>query len=277
MALRIGTNMASLRAQGALVGNQNLANKSMEQLATGSRINSAADDAAGLSISEGLKAEIRGLGQANRNAQDGVSMIQVAEGGLQEVSNIMSRFKELSIQAASDTIGDNERAMIQTEVEQLMDEVDRIAESTTFGSKQLLNGTGGTFDIQVGTGGDPALNAITYDSSESDTTLATLGLDSMDFSSKSGAQSAISQIETAQNTVNRYRANLGAIQNRLGSTSNNLQTAIENTSAANSRIRDADIAAASADLTKSNILLNATTSILGQANAFPAQALRLVG
>jgi len=277
MAMRIGTNMASIRAQGALVGNQNMANKAMAQLSTGSRINSAADDAAGLSISEGLKSEIRGMKQAHRNAQDGVSMIQVAEGGLGEVGNIISRFKELSIQASSDTIGDDERAMIQTEVEQLQTEVDRIAESTKFGSRNLLNGSGGTFDIQVGTGSDSDLNAISFDSDQADATLGTLGLDDIDLSSKNGAQSAINSINSAQMMVSGYRANLGALQNRLGSTSNNLMTSIENTSAANSRIRDADIAEVSANLTKSNILLNATTSVLGQANAFPAQALNLIG
>lgn len=277
MALRIATNIPSIAAQNSLNGTQRSQNKAMAQLSSGSRITKAADDAAGLSISEGLKSDIRSLKQAGRNAEDGISFVQVAEGGLSEVGNILTRFRELSIQAASDTIGDQERGFIQKEVEQLQSEIDRIAESTKFGSKQLLNGSGDTFDFQVGIDSDPESNAIQFDSSQTDVTTGSLGVSGLDMSDKGSAQAAIQDIDSALNQVNGYRANLGALQNRLTVTTENIATSVENNSAANSRIADADLAEASAEMTKSNILLNATTSVLGQANANPQQALRLIG
>ncbi len=277
MALRIATNIPSIAAQNSLNGTQRSQNKAMAQLSSGSRITKAADDAAGLSISEGLKSDIRSLKQAGRNAEDGISFVQVAEGGLSEVGNILTRFRELSIQAASDTIGDQERGFIQKEVEQLQSEIDRIAESTKFGSKQLLNGSGDTFDFQVGIDSDPESNAIQFDSSQTDVTTGSLGVSGLDMSDKGSAQAAIEDIDNALNQVNGYRANLGALQNRLTVTTENIATSVENNSAANSRIADADLAEASAEMTKSNILLNATTSVLGQANANPQQALRLIG
>lgn len=249
----------------------------MAQLSSGSRITKAADDAAGLSISEGLKSDIRSYKQAQRNAQDGVSFVQVAEGGLTEVSNILTRFRELSIQAASDTIGDQERGFIQKEVDQLKLEIDRVADSTMFGTKKLLDGSGDRLDFQVGIHADPEMNTISFDPSENDVTLSNLGLSSLDISDQSGAQSAIEDIDNALGSVNGYRANLGALQNRLTMTTENIDTSIESVSAANSRIRDADVAASAADLTKNNILLNATTSVLSQANANPQQALKLLG
>jgi len=248
----------------------------MAQLSSGSRITKAADDAAGLSISEGLKSDIRSYKQAQRNTQDGISFVQVAEGGLTEVSNILTRFRELSIQAASDTIGDQERGFIQKEVDQLKSEIDRIADSTMFGTKKLLDGNGDVFDFQVGIHADPETNSIQFDSSENDVTLGTLGLSGLDISDKGSAQSSIADIDDALNTVNGYRANLGALQNRLTMTTENIDTSIESVSAANSRIRDADIAASTASLTKNNILLNATTSVLSQANSNPQLALQLI-
>ena len=235
MALRIATNIPSITAQRSLNANQRNSDKAMAQVSTGSRITKAADDAAVLSISENLKSSVRSYKQALRNTHDGISLVQVAEGALGETSNIMTRLRELAIQAASDTIGDQERGFINIEVDQLKEEIDRIAESTRFGEKFLLNGQGDVFDFQVGIHADPDLNAISFDASQSDATLDTLGLGGIDFSSKSGAQDALELIDEAQTTVNGYRANIGAFQNRLITTTENTDSSIENTSAAFSR------------------------------------------
>lgn len=277
MSLRIATNIPSISAQRAMNVNQRAGETAMAQVSSGTRITKAADDAAGLSISETLKSNVRSFQQAGRNTADGISFIQVAEGALGEVSNIVNRFRELSIQAASDTIGDSERAFIQKEVDQLKQEVDRIASTTQFGDRKLLNGEGGQFDFQVGIHADPSQNAISFDTTESDATLGTLGLSSLDVSSKDGARSGLEEIDAAISKISGYRANFGALQNRLVSTTENIDVAVENLSAANSRVRDADIAQSTADLTRSNILLNATTSVLAQANQNPKLALGLIG
>lgn len=249
----------------------------MSQLSSGSRITKAADDAAGMSISEGMKSQIRSYQQALRNTNDGVSLLQVAEGGLGEISNIFTRMRELGIQAASDTIGEDERGFINQEMAQLMQEVDRIAESTTYGSRKLLNGEGDVFDFQVGISGSGESDVISFDSAQSNATTSNLGVDGLDYTSKEGAKDALAVLDQAQKQVNGFRANLGALQNRLSSTTENLGTQIESLSIANSRIRDADIAESTAEYTKSNILLNATTNVLAQANEVPRQALRLLG
>lgn len=277
MSLRIATNVPSISARKALEGNQKLMDKSMSQLASGSRITKAADDAAGLSISEGMKSQIRSYQQALRNTNDGVSLLQVAEGGLGEISNIFTRMRELGIQAASDTLGDDERGFINQELTQLKQEVDRIANSTAYGSQKLLNGEGDVFDFQVGISGSGENDVISFDPSNADATLSNLGVDGLDYTSKDGAKDALADLDAAQKQVNSFRANLGALQNRLSSTTENLGTQIESLSVANSRIRDADIAETTAEYTKSNILMNATTNVLAQANDVPRQALRLIG
>lgn len=277
MGLRIATNIASLNAQRTLAGSSREMQKSFSQLSSGSRITKAADDAAGLSISENLKSHIRGYQQAARNAQDGISMVQTAEGGLGEISNILTRFRELGVQAASDSIGDDERGFINKEVQQLKDEAQRIAKSTRFGKTQLLDGSGGRFDFQVDINNDDFNDRIGFDSGEQNATTASLGVDGLDFSSKEGARSALDVLDGAQKQVNGYRANLGAIQNRLVSTTDNIGVSVENLSAANSRIRDTDIAQASADLAKNQILQTASTSVLAQANNSQQMALKLVG
>jgi flagellin len=276
MSLRIGTNVASIAAQKSLEGSQKMMEKSMAQLSSGSRITKAADDAAGLSISENMKSEIRSYGQALRNTGDAVSLLQISEGSLGEISNIFTRLRELGIQAASDTVGEAERGFINTEVKQMMSEVDRIANATKYGKTSLLNGEGDKFDFQVGIEGAGEHDVISFDPSQSDATTSNLGVAGIDFTSKDGAQDALSQIDAAQNKVNGFRANIGALQNRLTSTTQNLGTQIENLSAANSRIRDADIAESTAELTKGGILLNAATSVVAQANEAPRQALRLL-
>ncbi|MCB0413631.1 MAG: flagellin FliC [Bdellovibrionales bacterium] len=277
MALTISTNIAAINAQKTMSGSQRALDKSFAQLSSGSRITKAADDAAGLALSETLKSTIRGYDQAKRNANDGISMIQVAEGGLAEVSNILTRLRELGVQASSDTVGDVERGFINKEVQQLLSESQRIAESSRFGSTKLLNGEGESFEFQVDINNDEFVDRIKFDASAQNVQIAELGIDSFDFSEKDGAREALTVLEGAQRTVNGHRATLGALQNRLISTSENLSTAVENFSAANSRIRDTDVAASSAELTKNQILMNASIGVLAQANAQPNAAVRLIG
>ncbi len=276
MGMRINTNVSSLNAQRNLRGTRLNLNRSLEQLSSGQRINRAGDDAAGLAISENLKAQVRGLEQAMRNTEDGVSLVQIAEGGLSEVSNILIRLRELAVQAASDTIGSTERKFLNVEFEQLISEVDRIASSTEFNQVPLLNGTGAVLDIQIGTRNDPLTDRLTFDASSADVNVAALGLNLASVADKISAQNSLSAIDQAIVSVSGIRADFGALQNRLQSTINNTAISIENLSAANSRIRDTDIASATADLTKNNILLNAGTSVLAQANQSTQSALSLI-
>jgi len=268
--------MAAINAQRNLVGSQTQIQDSLAKLASGSRINKAADDAAGLAISENLKAQIRSSRQANRNANDGISMVQVAEGGLNEISNIIIRMRELDIQAASDTVGDTERGFVDKEIQQLKNELQRIASVTTWGTTKLLDGTTPVFDFQVGLFNNEFEDRISFDSSTNVATLDALNLAGLDYTNKEGAQEALQQLDAAQTNVNGMRANLGALQNRLTSTVNNLLIAEENLSAANSRIRDTDVAAASAELTRNNILLQTSTAALAQANTSNQVALTLI-
>lgn len=276
MGMRINTNIQSLAAQRSLGQVRNEQDKVYERLSSGSRINKAADDAAGLAISEKLKAEIRGTRQATRNAGDGISMIQVAEGGLNEVSNILVRLRELSIQAASDTVGDTERKFSDLEFQNLVSEVERISQSTKFGDRALLNGEGGEYEFQVGTGNVAENDRITYMASETNSTAAGIGVQGLSVSTKEGAQSNLEKIDSAISSISGSRASLGAMQNRLQSTISNLDVKNENLSAANSRIRDTDVAEASAAMAKSNILSAAATSVLGQSNMQGQTALKLI-
>lgn len=277
MGMRVTTNIAAINAQRNLVGSQRAINKSMGQLASGNRINIAADDAAGLAISERLKAGIRSARQANRNANDGISLVQTAEGGLNEIGNIITRLRELGIQAASDTVGEIERGFLNKEVVQLKEEIQRIAVSTKWGSTNLLDGQTPTFDFQVGIYNQPEEDRISFDAAANNAQLDALGLSAIDFATKEGAQEALGALDESQNLVNGYRANLGALQNRLVSTTDNLGVLEENMSAANSRIRDTDVALASSEMTRNNILLQAGTSTLAQANSVNQLALKLIG
>ncbi|WP_374031024.1 flagellin [Bdellovibrio bacteriovorus] len=277
MGMRVTTNISALNAQRNLVGSQRQINDSMAKLASGSRINKAADDAAGLAISEGLKAQIRSAAQAQRNANDGISMVQTAEGGLNEIGNIVVRLRELGIQAASDTVGETERGMLDKEVQQLKSEIQRIASVTTWGTTKLLDGSSPKFDFQVGLFNNSEEDRISFNASENVATLDALGLSGVDFSTKEGAQEALGMLDNAQTSISGTRANLGALQNRLTSTVDNLGVAQENLSAANSRIRDTDVAQASSEMTRNNILLQAGTSTLAQANQSNQLALKLIG
>lgn len=277
MGLRINTNVAALNAQKNLYMTGINQNRSMARLASGQRINQAADDAAGLAISENLKAQIRGLRQANRNANDGISLVQIAEGSLNEVSNMIIRLRELGVQAASDTIGDTERKFLDVEYQQLKSEIQRVTESTQYNGYDLLNGTGGVIDIQVGVNNDPFKDRISFNAGAANSTLEALGIVSESLETKESAQVSLSSLDNALISVNAIRANFGAMQNRLQSTSNNLLVYDENMSAANSRIRDADVASESAEMVRNNILMQAGTSVLGQANQMNQLALKLLG
>lgn len=276
MGLRINTNVQSLAAQRSLSQIKRTQDSTLEKLASGSRITKASDDAAGLAISEKLRAHIRGSKQAARNAGDGISIIQVAEGGLNEISNILIRLRELSVQAASDTIGEKERSFTDLEYQQLTKEVERIAQSTVFNGKNLLNGTGTTQDFQVGVYNNEFNDRISYSPENSNASVEALGIEGLSVASKEDAQVNLEKLDSALTMVNANRATFGALQSRLQSTITNLEIFTENQSAANSRIRDADIAAETAELAKVNVLNAANTSILSQANTSQATAIKLI-
>jgi flagellin len=277
MGLRIATNVASLNAQRSLNNTNHALDTTLARLSSGFRINQAADDAAGLAISENLKAQIRGLKQASRNANDGVSLVQVAEGGLNEVSAMLIRLRELAVQASSDTVGDTERKFLDVEYQQLKSEIQRISEVTRFNGRDLLNGTGGLMDIQVGVYNDPFKDRISFDTSAANATMEALGISAEGVAVKDQAQSSLDVVDKALVSVNAMRANFGALQNRLQSTMNNLAISHENLSAANSRIRDTDIAEETAELTRNTILKQAGVSVMGQANQMQQVALKLLG
>ena len=278
MGLRINTNIPSLVAQRNLRTTRGSLDKTLERLSSGFRINHAGDDAAGLAISESLRAQLRGLGQAERNAQDGVSMVQVAEGAIGEVSNILIRMRELGVQAASDTVGPRERQFLELEFQQLMEEIDRIANSTEYNGVPLLNGNATSFEIQVGTRNNPLIDRIQlFDSYSADINIVALGINLASVADKASAQNTLTAIDKSLNKVNSIRAQFGALQNRLQSVVNNIQVNRENLAAANSRIRDADIAEEASELTKNQILMQSGVSVLGQANTTIQAALKLLG
>lgn len=276
MGIRINTNVASLAAQRALGVTKLNLDSNLRKMSSGERITRSADDAAGLAISEKLKGHIRGLRQAKRNSDDGISLIQTAEGGLNEISSIIIRLRELSVQAASDTVGDTERGFSNIEFKNLLEEIQRISQSSEFNGRKLLNGSGGMVEIQVGIHNDPTNDRIRYDSSEADATLESLGLTAESITTKEGAQLSLAKLDDALVRINGTRANLGALQNRLQSASNNIAITEENFSAANSRIRDVDVASETADMAKNNILAQAGVSVLAQANQAPNFALKLL-
>lgn len=275
MGLRIKTNIASEMVQRHLKEVSGKSQNSLEQLASGKRINKAADDAAGLAIATNMEAQTRGLRQAVRNANDGTSMVQTAEGGLTEISNILVRLRELSVQASSDTVGDQERGFLDLEYNQLTEEIDRIAKSTTFGDTRLLDGEGSVLDFQVGSRSDDN-NRISFDAGATNATAKGVGVHGTSVSRKSDAQSAMGDIDDAINRVSGYRANLGAIQSRLQATVANLEVQALNQESAKSVIMDADVAKASASLASSSVIKNSAITTLAQANNLPSNALRLV-
>jgi flagellin len=277
MGFRINTNVSSIAAQRSLSVNNREAENTLAKLSSGTRIVRASDDAAGLAISEKLKARIKSTGQANRNANDGISMVQTAEGGLDEISSMLTRLRELSIQSASDTVGDTERSFTDMEYQNLKQEIERISQVTEFNGQKLLNGQGEKLDFQIGVNNDDFQDRISYDVQMTNASLGSLGVGEISVASKEGAQGALQNIDAAIEKVSGQRSALGAIQNRLISTSNNLQITSENLSAANSRIRDVDYADATAQNARNNIINQAGTAVLAQANQSGQNALRLLG
>jgi len=277
MGFRINTNVASISAQRSLGVNNRENESNLSKLSSGSRITKAADDAAGLAISEKLKANIRSMKQADRNTNDGISMIQTAEGGLNEVSSILTRMRELAIQTSSDTVGDVERGMTDMEYQNLKMELDRISQVTEFNGQKLLDGNGKKYDFQIGVNNDDFQDRIGYDSNTVNARIDTLGVSELSLGTKEGSQTSLASVDAAIEKVSGFRSYLGAIQNRLISTSNNLQINVENMSQANSRIRDVDYADATAQQAKNTILNAAGTSVLAQANSNGQNALKLIG
>ncbi|MBP2017022.1 flagellin [Symbiobacterium terraclitae] len=277
--MRINTNMAALNAWRNMSVNNTHMSKSLEKLSSGYRVNRAADDAAGLAVSEKMRAQIRGLNMAVRNAQDGVSLVQTAEGGAQKIQDMLQRMRELAVQASSDTLTDNDRALLNEEFGNLADEIRRTSMSTKFNEKDLINSAAealGALTIQVGPGTDPNSDhiEITLQSLED----TDLGVDkaTLNINTKAAAQNAIGAIDTAINTVSVARANLGALQNRLEAAIETLQIQSENLTAAESRIRDADMAFEMAQFTKYQILQQASMAMLAQANTAPQAILSLL-
>ena len=275
MGLRVNTNVTSINAQRNLASVTDRLSTNFRRLSTGLRISTAADDAAGLAISERLRSQVRSLDQAKRNANDGISLVQTAEGALNEVNSVLTRLRELSIQAANGSVSNQDKDTLNEEFTSLVDEIDRIAQSTEFNGINLLDGSSASVSFQVGYGTTAGVDTLDVTLQAADETA--LGLDSLDISSTGNTSTAIAAIDTAINTVSSLRGSLGAAQNRLGSTINNLAIQTENLSAAESRIRDVDVAYETAQLTRNSILQQASISILAQANAQPQAALALLG
>jgi flagellin len=270
MAVVINTNVASLNAQRNLNTSQLNLNKSMQRLSSGMRINSAKDDAAGLAISDRMTSQIRGLNQAARNAQDGISLAQTAEGALNETTNLLQRMREIAVQSANDTNTDEDRASLNAEFGELVEEIDRIAQNTQFNNKNVL-ASGSTFIFHVGANADQTITMSVAAALASD-----LGVNAENVSAQVNANSAITVIDTAIGTVDEMRGELGAKMNRLESTIANLSNVSENLSASRSRILDADIAQETSSMTKNNILQQAGVSVLAQANQTTQLALGLL-
>jgi flagellin len=276
MGLRIATNLASEAVQTNLKEVSLKTNKELERLSSGKRITQASDDAAGLAIAKVLESQTRSLRQAARNANDGISMVQTAEGSMTEISNILVRLRELSIQSASDTVGNQERGMLDLEYQELTKEVDRISSSTEFNGVHLLDGQGeGVLDFHVGAkGGD--VNIIQYDSGQTNASASSLEISGTGVGSKTDALGSIASVDVAINMLSGQRASLGAIQNRLQHSVQTLETQALNQESARSIIEDADVAQSAAALASSNVVKNAGISALAQANALPNSSLKLI-
>jgi len=271
--MRINHNISALNTYRQLSFNNTQTAKNLEKLSSGYRINRAGDDAAGLAISEKMRGQIRGLEMATKNAQDGISLIQTAEGALNETHAILQRIRELAVQAANDTNTDNDRDELQKEVDQLLQEIDRIADTTQFNTKNLLDGSlsGSGLIFHIGANQDQNVT-LTISSMRA----SGLGVSGIDISSQSGANNAITTIDNAIDKVSSERAKLGAMQNRLEHTINNLGAAAENLTAAESRIRDVDMAKEMMEFTKNSILTQAAQAMLAQANQLPQGVLQLL-
>ena len=268
--MRINTNMNAMIATNQMSKNTALAGNSMEKLSTGLRITKAGDDAAGLAVSEKMRAQIRGMEQADRNVQDGISMVQTAEGALEEAGNIAQRMRELGVQAGNDTLDDKDRKKINAELKELQEEMTNISKETKFNGKTLLNGKSNTFTIQAGA------NTETRAITTTDLSKVAASIGTANITNSKTAQSFVQTMDTALETINNGRATLGAKQNRLEYTSSNLTTSTENLSAAESRIRDVDVAKEMVNLSKLNILNQASQAMVGQAKQQPESVTQLL-
>ncbi len=267
--MRIYNNVDSITTQNSLMTSNRLMSKSLEKLSTGLRINRAADDAAGLSVSEGLRSQIRGSDMARRNSNDALAMLQIAEGGTQEITNSLQRMRELAIQSSNGTYTDNERAYIQKEYDALSSEITRIAQAVTYNGVLLLAGTS-SFSFQVSAAGSGQSSTISF------TSVNLTGLGTGAVSTQSLAQAAINTIDAALTSVLSLRSNIGATMNRLEKTVTNLGVMITNFSDAESRIRDTDFATESTQFTRNQILNQSATSMLAQANQLPQNVMSLL-
>jgi len=276
MGLRIGTNVASISARRNLSKATSALQRNFEHLSTGKRIARAADDAAGLGISARFRAEIRGLGAASRNANDGISMVQTAEGALGEVEGTLIRMRELAVQASNGTLSTSDQDTLQQEFAELQSTVNQIANTTDFNGTQLLNSAAGTISLQIGTG-TTVNDSVSVTLTDVTTGAAGLNIATLDIGSTGDTSAAMASLDTALTTVTDARAQFGASQNRLEATVSNLAIKIESFSAANSRIQDVDVAFETAELTKNSIMQQAAISILAQANLQPSSALSLIG
>jgi flagellin len=280
MGLIVNTNLYSLNAQRNVKVTQGKLSESVQRLSSGLRINSAKDDAAGMAISMKLTAHVRSLNQAVRNAQDGISVVQVAEGGMNEIHNILGRMRELATQAATGTLSSGDRTALQTEFADLKTEITRISDTTEFNGLKLLDGTlsSAGVSLQVGINNTANDRIAVTGTAFGDIDASALGLSGSvsSIDSAANAQSMLTLLDSAIGTVSTRRGNLGAVQNRLGSTIANLDIAAENLSAANSRIKDADFAMETAALTRNQIILQAGVAVLSQANVIPQYALQLL-
>jgi flagellin len=276
VGLRINTNVASQEVQRNLRISTAQQETEFSKLSSGKRITKAADDAAGLAIAKKLESETKSLRVASRNANDGISLVQVAEGGLNETSAILTRLRELSVQAASDTIGDAERSYLSLEYEQLVQEADRISKVTNYNGRSLLKGDGGSYTFQVGSNAGPD-NQIEMDATQMDASAETLGIGGTNVRDKKDAADNLERIDGAINRVSAYRAMFGSIQSRLQTAANSIDVSVVNQEAARSRIEDVDVAESTAKLASSQIKGAAGVSTLAQANQLGQSAMRLIG
>lgn len=276
MGLRINTNIASQEVQRNLKVSNASQEAEFSKLSSGKRITKAADDAAGLAIAKKLEAETKGLRVASRNANDAISMVQVAEGGLNETSNILTRLRELSIQAGSDTVGDAERGYLSLEYEQLVSEADRIAKTTAFNGRPLLQGEGSMLQFQVGAYGGQD-NIIELDAGQTDASVESLGIGGSNVRDKQDALDNLERIDGAINKVSAFRANFGSVQSRLQTAINSIDTTVVNQESARSRIEDVDVAESTAKLASAQMKNAAGVATLSQANGLGQQAMRLIG
>lgn len=267
----IGTNIAAMKANSASTVASNSLATSMQRLSSGKRINSAKDDAAGLAIATKMTAQINGLNAAARNANDGISLAQTAEGALGEISNMIQRIRELAVQSASGTVTDDDRAGLDAEAQALLTQIDKIAGTTNFNGVALLDGTNASVSIQVGTTSGDTVSVTLVDG-----TTATLGIDSVDLSTASGADSALADLDTALTDVAAGRAGLGASQNQLSATISNISSTVTNLTEARSRVEDVDFSAETTSLAKAQILSQASTAMLAQANQAQQNVLSLI-